>query len=66
MTSFEAGIMQIEKIRDDILAWDESFGNHEQGLRLILLRCRQHSITLNKLKFHFAPPKIDYYGYNVY
>ena len=51
-----AGIQQIGKIRDDILAWDVSFVDHVQRIRSILLRCREHSITLNRIKFHFAQP----------
>ena len=60
-----SGISHLAKIRDDILTWDTSFSEHVHRVRQVLLRCREHGITLNKRKFVFAVADTSFCGYNL-
>lgn len=56
-------IENIEKVVDDILVYDETFGKHLKRIIQILNRCREKSITLNASKFLFAKSQVPYVGY---
>jgi len=60
-----ADIANTQKVVDDILAYDETFPVHVRHLWTILIRCRQHGITLNPAKFQFAKEEVHYVGYHV-
>ena len=60
-----SGIQNLQKVVDDILAYDENFRAHVSRVKEILDRCRTYAITLNKQKFVFAKSEIPYVGYIV-
>ena len=60
-----SGIGNIQKVVDDILAYDKDFKTHYIRIKQILDRCRAASITLNKDKFVFAKPELPFVGYIV-
>ena len=60
-----SGVPNLAKIRDDILTWDTCFSDHVHRVRQVLLRCREHGITLNKRKFVFATTDTSFCGYNL-
>ena len=60
-----SGVSNLAKIRDDILTWDTCFSDHVHRVRQVLLRCREHGITLNKRKFVFAATDTSFCGYNL-
>ena len=48
------GLGNFVKVVDDILVYSETMEKHEQHLRALLDRCREHGITLNEQKFFCA------------
>ena len=60
-----SGITNLGKIRDDTLLWDSTFSAHVDRVRRVLLRCREHGITLNKLKFNFAQAQTSFCGFDI-
>ena len=53
----------MEKVVDDLLAFDASFLDDVKHLWTILASCRRHGITLNPSKFQFAAEEVKYVGY---
>ena len=49
-----AGLSNVEKVMDDVIVFDDNFDQHVDRVRALLLRCREHGITLNPDKFKFA------------
>lgn len=60
-----SGIGNIQKVVDDILAYDETFEQHFTRIVQILDRCRAEGITLNENKFIFAKPEVSFVGYKI-
>ncbi|XP_070000274.1 uncharacterized protein [Penaeus vannamei] len=60
-----SGIDNCIKVIDDVLVWDTDYAQLLQRLRRILIRCRQHGITINADKFNFAAPEVQYCGYTL-
>nr|XP_040576564.1 uncharacterized protein K02A2.6-like [Lepeophtheirus salmonis] len=54
-----------KKLVDDILKYDETFEHHVKSVKEFLDRSRKFGISLNKEKFQFAKPKVEYIGYIV-
>lgn len=48
---------------DDILVYSNTLQEHEQHLRLVLARLRQHQLFAKASKCSFAQPKIEYLGH---
>ena len=59
------GIQRCVKVVDDILLYDEDFGQHLQRIRDVLTRCREHGITLNREKFTVAASSVKFCGYKI-
>ena len=51
------------KVVDDGLVHDVSFADHVTHVRDVLVRAREHGITLNPVKFNFAASEVEYCGY---
>ena len=60
-----SGVQQCVKVVDDILLWDEDYASHLKRVNEVLLRCRQHGITLNAEKFVLAAPKVSFCGFTL-
>uniref|UniRef100_UPI00358E07DA uncharacterized protein n=1 Tax=Myxine glutinosa TaxID=7769 RepID=UPI00358E07DA len=45
-----------------MLTYGPTFNEHVQQVRNVLLRCREHGITLNPQKFHFAQDSVKFCG----
>eukprot|EP00117_Sycon_ciliatum_P038875 scpid16023/ scgid28814/ Transposon Ty3-G Gag-Pol polyprotein; Gag3-Pol3; Transposon Ty3-1 TYA-TYB polyprotein; Capsid protein; p24; Spacer peptide p3; Nucleocapsid protein p11; Ty3 protease; p16; Spacer peptide J; Reverse transcriptase/ribonuclease H; p55; Integrase p61; Integrase p58 len=58
-----AGIGNLQKVIDDILAHDTTFSAHIERIWNILTRCKEQGITLNANKFTFAQEQVHYVGY---
>ena len=59
------GILNMQKVVDDILMYDESIENHYEYVRQLLNRCRLRGITLNPNKFNFSQEDNDFVGYKI-
>ena len=59
------GLGNFLKVVDDILVHSETMEKHEQHLRALLDRCREHGITLNEQKFFCAAKDVSYCGFNI-
>lgn len=59
------GMENCVKVIDDILLFDDDLPTHLQRIRQILVRCRDHGITLNKDKFAVAEPRVRFCGYDL-
>ena len=60
-----AGISNLIKVVDDSLVHDENFKDHYARVRAILLRAREHGITLSAKKFIFATDEVEFCGFIV-
>lgn len=60
-----AGILNLAKVVDDIIIWDEDLDTHLQRIKDVLNRCRTHGITLNADKMHIASSCVSFCGYTV-
>ena len=60
-----AGLRNVEKVMDDMIVFDDSFEQHVERVRALLLRCREHSITLNADKFVFAENEVNFVGFTI-
>lgn len=58
-----SGLPNIDKVVDDILARESSFEAHIKQLIGLLIRCREHGITLNPHKFKFAQTEVKFVGH---
>ena len=59
------GIENCVKVVDDVLVWDSTYEEHLQRVKRILQRCREHKITINRSKFLFANPSVNFCGYGI-
>ena len=59
------GVTNTVKIVDDILTYDEDYQEHLTNVWKVLSKCKEHGITLNPDKFHFAKDEVDYCGYHL-
>ena len=57
--------LNMQKVMDDVLLYDETFESHEKNVRKFLESCRKNGITLHPDKFQFAEEEISYVGYTV-
>ncbi|XP_059083506.1 uncharacterized protein LOC131880815 [Tigriopus californicus] len=55
----------MRKLVDDILLFDSDFAAHVQSVGELLLRCRDHGISVNKNKFDFGQPEVNFVGFQV-
>ena len=60
-----AGLSNVEKVMDDVIVHDENCEQHFERIRSLLLRCREHGITLNPDKFKFAENEENYVGFKI-
>ena len=60
-----ADIDNLQKVVDDVLAYDAAFPDHVRRLWQLLTRCREQGITLNASKFQFAEEEVKFVGYIV-
>ena len=60
-----AGLPNVVKVVDDMLAFDATFDGHVNNLRSLLQRCREHRITLSVEKFKFAEQELVWAGYAI-
>ena len=44
---------------------NENFEQHVERVRSLMLRCREHGITLNPDKFKFAENEVNYVGFKI-
>ena len=58
-------LKDVEKVVDDILVHSPTLEQHLDSVRNLLLRCREHGITLNAKKAVFGQPEVKYVGFNV-
>ena len=58
-----AGLSNVEKVMDDVIVFDDNFDQHVDRVRALLLRCREHGITLNPDKFKFAEKEVKFVGF---
>ena len=59
------GVKDCTKVVDDLLVWSETYEEHLERVREILLRLRRQRITVNRKKFVFATPTARFCGYNI-
>ena len=60
-----AGLSNVEKVMDDVIVFDDNFDQHVDRVRALLLRCREHGITLNPDKFKFAEKEVKFVGFTI-
>ena len=60
-----AGLRNVEKVMDDMIVFDDNFEQRVERVRALLLRCREHSITLNADKFVFAENEVNFVGFTI-
>ena len=60
-----AGLSNVEKVMDDVIVFDDNFDQHVDRVRALLLRCREHGITLNPDKFKFAEKEVKFAGFTI-
>ena len=60
-----AGLSNVEKVMDDVIVHDENFEQHFESVRSMLLRCREHGITLHPNKFKFAENEVNYVCFEI-
>ena len=53
----------VETDIDDILVWGKSKEEHDQRLKVVLRRCEEINLTLNKDKCKFGIPEVTYIGH---
>ena len=56
-----AGLSNVEKVKGDVIVHDENCEQHVERVRSLLLRCREHGITLNPDKL--AENEVNYVGF---
>ncbi|CAL8106515.1 unnamed protein product [Orchesella dallaii] len=59
------GIPNVEKVVEDILIYDMDLQAHIKRVSEVISRCNEHRITLNKNKFVFAQPEVEWCGYRI-
>lgn len=59
------GMENCVKVVDDILLFDDNLPTHFQRIHQMLMRCREHGITLNKDKLAVAEPRVRFCGYHI-
>ena len=60
-----ADIDNLQKVVDDVLAYNAAFPDHVTCLWQLLTRCREQGITLNASKFQFAEEEVKFVVYIV-
>ena len=60
-----AGLKNVEKVVDDMLIHSKTLQEHYEDVRKVLIRCREHGISLSREKFQFATGKVKFVGYIV-
>lgn len=53
----------VEVIMDDILIWGRTLDEHNERLRRVLERCREHHLTLNREKCKIGVDSVTYMGH---
>ena len=60
-----AGLSNVEKVMDDVIVFDDNFNQHVDRVRALLLRCREHGITLNPDKFKLSEKEVQCVGFTI-
>ena len=60
-----AGLTNIIKVVEDILIFDDDLETHLKRVQMVLERCRDHGITLNKNKLKLALPEVEFCGFMI-
>ena len=50
----------VQKVVEDVLIYDMDLSTHGKRVKDVIQRCADHGITLNRDKFVFAKPQVDY------
>ena len=59
------GLKGVVCVADDILIFAISDADHDENIRNLLIRCKEHNIKLNKDKCVFKPAELDFIGHVV-
>ena len=59
------GLTNSTSVVEDILVYSPTLEQHKEHVKLVLDRCREHGIQLNKAKMQFAKETVDYCGYRL-
>ena len=59
------GLKGVVCVADDILIFGISDADHDENLRNLLIRCKEHNIKLNKDKCVFITAELDFLGHDV-
>lgn len=57
------GVDNVKKVVDDILVHGATFEQMYRSFRSVLMRCREHKITLSSKKFIFGKREVPYVGF---
>ena len=57
------GLEGVESYIDDVLIWAVTEEEHNQRLRQVLERCKQHGLQLNGAKCTFGAQQVRYFGH---
>ena len=60
-----AGLSNVEEVMDDVIVFDDNFDQCVDRVRALLLRCKEHGITLNPDKFKFAEKEVKFVGFTI-
>ena len=55
-----AGLSNVEKVMDGVIVFDDNFDQQVDRVRALLLRYREHGITMNPDKFKFAEKEVEF------
>lgn len=58
-------IINLQKVIDDVILYNETFEEHYNNVRKYLQRYRDHNTTLNRNKFRFAVEDVKFVGYKI-
>ena len=59
------GLTNVTSVVEDVLVFSPTLEQHKEHVRLVLKRCHEHGIQLNRTKTHLAKQEIDYCGYRL-
>ena len=57
------GLKGLSKIVDDVLMFSDMLEDHVAAVRAFFVRCREHGISLNRLKTRLARPEVKFAGF---
>ena len=59
------GVKGVVCVAEDILIFGISDADHDENLRNLLIKCKEHNIKLNKVKCVFKTAELDFLGHVV-